>query len=71
MRHGKPVFAQLMEHLPPHAFRRCVASYPGRYPTLEFSHLDQFLCVAFAQQSFRELGLPKSYSGEPRRNMSA
>ena len=25
---GKLVFAQLMEHLPLHTFRRCVARYP-------------------------------------------
>jgi len=54
MHHGKLVFAQLMEHLSLHTFRRCVAKYPSRYPTLRFSHLDQFLCMAFAQLTFRE-----------------
>ena len=54
MHHGKLVFAQLMEHLSLHTFRRCVAKYPSRYPTLKFSHLDQFLCMAFAQLTFRE-----------------
>ena len=54
MHTGKLVFAQLMDHLPLHTFRRCVAKYPGRYPTLTFSHLDQFLCMAFAQLTFRE-----------------
>jgi hypothetical protein len=54
MHSGKLVFAQLMEHLPLHTFRRCVAKYPSRYPTLTFSHLDQFLCMAFAQLTFRE-----------------
>ena len=54
MHSGKLVFAQLMEHLPLHTFRRCVARYPSRYPTLTFSHLDQFLCMAFAQLTFRE-----------------
>ncbi|MBC7945398.1 MAG: IS4 family transposase [Burkholderiales bacterium] len=51
---GKLVFAQLMDHLPLHTFRRCVARYPGKYPPLKFSHLDQFLCMAFAQLTFRE-----------------
>ena len=51
---GKLVFAQLMDHLPLRIFRRCVAKYPGRYPTLSFSHLDQFLCMAFAQLTYRE-----------------
>jgi hypothetical protein len=51
---GKLVFAQLMEHLPLHTFRRCVAKYAGTYPTLTFSHLDQFLCMVFAQLTYRE-----------------
>ena len=51
---GKLVFAQLMGHLPLHTLRRCVARYPSRYPTLTFSHLDQFLAMAFAQLTFRE-----------------
>lgn len=51
---GKLVFAQLMDHLPLHTFRRCVARYPSSYPTLTFSHLDQFLAMAFAQLTFRE-----------------
>ena len=51
---GKLVFAQLMEHLPLHTFRRCVQRYPSKYPTKTFSHLDQFLCLAFAQLTYRE-----------------
>ena len=54
MHTGKLVFAQLMGHLPLHTFRQCVANYPSRYPTLKFSHLDQFLCLAFAQLTYRE-----------------
>lgn len=54
MHTGKLVFAQLMDHLPLHTFRRCVQRYPARYPTKTFSHLDQFLCMAFAQLTFRE-----------------
>ncbi|MBK6957296.1 MAG: DUF4372 domain-containing protein [Nitrosomonas sp.] len=46
MNSGKLVFAQLMEHLPLHTFRRCVQRYPSKYPTKTFSHLDQFLCMA-------------------------
>jgi hypothetical protein len=54
MHAGKLVFAQLMAHLPLHTFRQCVANYPCRYPTLTFSHLDQFLCLSFAQLTYRE-----------------
>ena len=51
---GKLVFAQLMEYLPLHTFRRCVERFPSKYPTKSFSHLDQFLCLAFAQLTYRE-----------------
>jgi Domain of unknown function (DUF4372)/Transposase DDE domain len=51
---GKLIFAQLMDFLPLHTFRRCVARYPSSYPTKTFSHLDQYLCMAFAQLTFRE-----------------
>ncbi len=51
---GQLVFAQLMEHLPLHTFHRCVQRYPSKYPTKTFSHLDQFLCMAFAQLTYRE-----------------
>jgi len=54
MYQGHLVFAQLMAHLPLHTLRRCVARYPGNYPTKTFSHLDQFLCMAFAQLTYRE-----------------
>lgn len=54
MHSGKLVFAQLMDHLPLHTFRRCVQRYPSKYPTKTFSHLDQFLCLAFAQLTYRE-----------------
>lgn len=54
MHTGKLVFAQLMGHLPLHTFRQCVAKFPSRYPTLKFSHLDQFLCMTFAQLTYRE-----------------
>ena len=51
---GKLVFAQLMDHLPLQTFRRCIARYPSRYPTLRFSHFDQFLAMAFGQLANRE-----------------
>jgi hypothetical protein len=54
MHAGKLVFAPLMEHMPRHTFRRCVAKYPGKYPTLSFSHRDQYLCMVFPQLTCRE-----------------
>ena len=54
MNHGKLVFAQLMQHVPLTTFRRCVARYQGERKVHSFSCLDQFLCMAFAQLTFRE-----------------
>jgi hypothetical protein len=51
---GKLVFAQIMEHLPLHTFRRIVARYAGERKVKSFSCLDQFLCMAFAQLTFRK-----------------
>src|SRR5512140_1361332 len=51
---GRFVFAQLMDHLPPYEFQKCVALYKGNYNFRGFSCLDQFLCMAFAQLTFRE-----------------
>ena len=51
---GRTVFAQLIDHLPPHEFHKCVARYDGNYKFRGFSCLDQFLCLAFAQLTFRE-----------------
>jgi hypothetical protein len=54
MNRGKLVFAQLMQHLPLTSFRRCVTRYRGAFKVQSFSCLDQFLCMAFAQLTFRE-----------------
>jgi hypothetical protein len=51
---GRFVFAQLMDHVPPYKFQKCVARCRGNYKFRGFSCLDQFLCLAFAQLSFRE-----------------
>jgi len=51
---GKLVFAQLMDHLPMQTFRRCVKRYDGNHKIKSFSCLDQFLCMGFAQLTYRE-----------------
>ena len=51
---GKMIFAQVMEFLPMYEFQKCVDRYQGNYRTRTFSCLDQFLCMAFAQLTFRE-----------------
>jgi len=51
---GKLVFSQVMDFMPLHTFRRCVARYQGDYKVKKFACLDQYLCMAFAQITYRE-----------------
>ena len=51
---GKLVFSQVMEHLPLHLFHQCVNRYNGNFKVQKFSCLDQYLCMAFAQLTYRE-----------------
>ena len=54
MHEGHYVFAQVMQHLPLTTFRRCVERYGGEHKVKRFSCLDQYLCLAFAQLTWRE-----------------
>ncbi len=54
MNTGKTVFSQVMEFLPLYEFRKCVERYQGDYKVKSFSCMDQFLCMAFAQLTYRE-----------------
>lgn len=54
MNSGRTVFAQLMDYIPMYEFRRCVERYGGTYKVKSFSCWDQYLCMAFAQLTYRE-----------------
>ena len=54
MNTGKTVFSQVMDFLPTYEFQKCVQRYQGNYKVQSFSCMDQFLCMAFAQLTFRE-----------------
>ena len=54
MNSGKTIFSQLMDFMPMNEFRKCVKRYHGHYKVQKFSCVDQFLCMAFAQLTFRE-----------------
>jgi hypothetical protein len=54
MHAGKFVFAQLMEFLPWKRLQRAVIRYKGNHYVKRFSCADQFLCMAFAQLTYRE-----------------
>jgi DDE family transposase/uncharacterized protein DUF4372 len=51
---GRTVFTQVMAHLPTYEFQKCVSRYGGDYRKHGFSCWDQFLCLSFAQLTYRE-----------------
>ena len=54
MNEGKALFAQVMQFLPRWEFRKCVGWYQGARNLQTFTCMDQFLCMAFAQLTYRE-----------------
>jgi hypothetical protein len=54
MNTGRTVFSQLMDFFPRHEFQVCVNRYRGNRYVKNFSCSDQFLCLAFAQLTYRE-----------------
>lgn len=54
MNQGKTVFSQIMDFLPMNKFRRCVNRYGGNCRVRSFTCFDQFLCMTFAQLTYRE-----------------
>ncbi|MEN6318575.1 MAG: IS4 family transposase [Syntrophaceae bacterium] len=54
MNSGKTIFAQLMNFVSVYEFRRCVDQYNGNFKIKSFSCWDQYLCMAFAQLTYRE-----------------
>jgi len=54
MNSGKSIFSQLMDFIPHYEFVKCVERYNGNYKIKSFSCWDQYLCMAFAQLTYRE-----------------
>ncbi len=54
MNSGKLIFSQVMDHLPMHTFRQCVARYQGDHYAKSFRCYDQYLVMSFAQFTHRE-----------------
>lgn len=54
MNSGQSLFSQFTDHLPKHEFRKCVERYGGNYRLRAFSCWDHFLCLLFAQMTYRE-----------------
>ena len=53
MNTGKIVFSQVIDQLPMHYFRQCVARYRGNHKIKSFTCYDQYLCMAFGQLTYR------------------
>jgi len=51
---GQTIFSQIIDFLPKKRFRQCVKRYGGNYRVRSFTCFDQFLCMAFAQLTYRE-----------------
>jgi len=54
MNQGRTVFSQLVDFLPTYQFQVCVDRYQGNRYVKDFTCWDQFLCLAFAQLTYRE-----------------
>jgi hypothetical protein len=54
MNSGKTIFAQLIDFVPTYEFRKYVDRYNGNHKVISFSCWDQYLCMAFAQLTYRE-----------------
>jgi len=54
MHAGRIVFSQLLDFLPKKRFDRCVRRYRGNHRVKTFSCFDQYLCMAFAQITYRQ-----------------
>ena len=54
MNSGSLVFSQMVGLVHREQFDRCVSMYPMRRASRSFSARDQFLCMVFAQLTFRE-----------------
>jgi len=51
---GPLVFTQVMDFMPLKTFQRCVERYQGNFSVKNFTCLDQFRIMAFAQLTYRE-----------------
>lgn len=54
MNEGKTIFSQIMNFVPKNIFDKHVKEFKGNYRCRTFSSWDQFLCLSFAQLTYRE-----------------
>jgi Domain of unknown function (DUF4372) len=51
---GKTVLTQLVNYIPKYQFDKIVEKYKGNYKAQEFSCWEQYICMVFAQLTYRE-----------------
>jgi len=54
MHAGRIIFSQLLDFVPKKQFDKCVRRYRGNHRIKTFSCFDQYLCMAFAQITYRQ-----------------
>jgi len=54
MNTGQTILSQIMSFVPKYEFDKLVKKYHGNYRIREFSCWDQYLCMSFAQLTYRE-----------------
>ena len=54
MNSGQYILSQLLDFIHRQQFHRCVARYQGEYKVRHFSCWQQFVCLVFAQLTWRE-----------------
>lgn len=54
MHQGRTIFSQIIDFMPRYEFDKFIKKYDGNYRYRTFSTWDQFLCMTFAQLSYRE-----------------
>jgi hypothetical protein len=54
MNTGKYIFSQILDFLPMYDFKMCIDRYKGNFNVRTFTCFDQFICMAFAQLTYRD-----------------
>lgn len=54
MHQGRLVFSQIMDFIPRYEFKKCVNKYQGDYKVQNYTCWQHYLCMAFAQLTYRE-----------------
>ena len=54
MNSGKYIFSQILDFLPMYDFKMCIDRYKGNFNVRTFTCFDQFICMAFAQLTYRD-----------------